>query len=379
MENRYNLIDEPWIPVTDVGKVSLRQIFSNPEYRGLGGNPVQKIAVLKLLLAIAQAAKTPADEAEWQKLGAGGLSQDCLSYIETWHDRFYLYGENPFLQFPTIKVAAIQSCGTVLPEVATGNTTVLSQIQAERDLEDADKALLLITLMGFALGGKKTDNSVVLSVGYQGKCNDKGKPSSGKPGPSLGNTGLLHSYLLGHTLRETLWLNLLTEADIHGVNIFPEGLGAPPWEQMPQGEDCPTARRLRQSLQGRLTPLSRFCLLADKGLHYSEGLAHEGHLNGMFDPTVAVNFGGKSPQALWVNTEKRPWRELTSLLNFLEQGKNQGFQCLQLKSGLDRARRAASVLGYGRVDCASAAMRASNTSLGVMILWSPLSGFQEIS
>jgi CRISPR system Cascade subunit CasA len=38
MENRFNLIDEPWIPVADVGRVSLRQVFTNFEYRTLGGN-----------------------------------------------------------------------------------------------------------------------------------------------------------------------------------------------------------------------------------------------------------------------------------------------------------------------------------------------------
>ncbi len=43
MENRFNLIDEPWIAVVDVGLVSLTDIFSQPELRALGGNPVEKI------------------------------------------------------------------------------------------------------------------------------------------------------------------------------------------------------------------------------------------------------------------------------------------------------------------------------------------------
>ena len=71
MERRFNLIDEPWLPIVDVGRVSLRQVFSEPSYRALGGNPVQKIALMKLLLAIAQAACTPEDEAQWQALGDG--------------------------------------------------------------------------------------------------------------------------------------------------------------------------------------------------------------------------------------------------------------------------------------------------------------------
>jgi hypothetical protein len=52
MENRFNLIDEPWIPVADVGRVSLADLFTNADYRALGSTPVQKIALLKFLLAI---------------------------------------------------------------------------------------------------------------------------------------------------------------------------------------------------------------------------------------------------------------------------------------------------------------------------------------
>jgi CRISPR system Cascade subunit CasA len=114
---------------------------------------------------------------------------------------------------------------------------------------------------------------------------------------------------------------------------------------MPVGEDCPTAQALRQSLMGRLVPLCRFCLLAEEGLHYSEGLAHAGYKEGACDPSVAVDRSGKDPRALWVDPEKRPWRELTSLLGFIEQGDKQGFQSLQLCAGLDRARDASQVFG----------------------------------
>lgn len=337
MENRFNLIDEPWIPVADVGRVSLQQIFSESHYRALGGNPVQKIALLKLLLAIAQAAATPDDEQVWRDLGVDGLASRCLDYLGKWHGRFYLYGERPFLQVPGIAAAALQSYGAVLPEVATGNTTVLNQGQMERSLSDADKAVLLIGLMGFALGGKKTDNSIVLSVGYTGKRNDKGKPSTGKPGPAIAHMGLLHNMLRGETLQQSLWLNLLTCRQVEQCQRYPQGVGTPPWEQMPAGEDCEVARQLKTTLMGRLVPLCRFCLLTDQGLHYSEGIAHANYKEGMSDPSIAVNYSGKDPKALWVNPEKRPWRELTALLGFFAQQQSRGFECLQLKATVNRA------------------------------------------
>lgn len=337
MENRFNLVDEPWVPIADVGRVSLREVFSNPEYRSLGGDPVQKIALTKLLLAIAQAAQTPADKQAWRALGAEGLAQRCLTYLEHWHDRFYLYGEQPFLQMPAIAAAAVQRYGAVLSQVSSGNTTVLSQIQVQRSLDDAEKAVLLVSLMAFALSGKKTDNSVTLSPGYQGKRNEKGKPSSGKTGPAVAHMGLLHSVLLGECLQQSLWLNLLTVSDIEQTNVFPQGIGTAPWEKMPAGENCPVAQTLRQSLMGRLVPLCRFCLFTEDGLHYSEGLAHANYKEGVVDPTVAVNHSGKEPKALWVDPEKRPWRELPALLSFFEQTRAQGFQSMQINACLDRA------------------------------------------
>ena len=340
VENRFNLIDEPWVPAAGVGRISLRQVFENPHYRSLGGNPVQRIALLKLLLAIAQAACTPADEQAWRTLGADGLARSCLAYLDRWHECFYLYGEQPFLQIPAIRAAALQNYGAVLPEVSTGNTTVLNHGQIERQLDDGEKALLLISLMGFALSGKKTDNSVVLTPGYMGKRNDKGKPSSSRPGPGIAHMGLLHSFLIGNNLQETLWLNLLTTRQVEQAAIFPQGIGTAPWEHMPVGEDCPAAQAMRQSLMGRLVPLCRFCLLAEDGLHYSEGVAHAGYKEGVCDPSVAVDHSGKEPKALWVDPDKRPWRELTSLLGFINQSDRQGFQSLQLRAGLDRARDA---------------------------------------
>lgn len=337
MENRFNLIDEPWIPVAGVGRVSLGQLFSNPEHRALSGNSVQKIALMKFLLAIAQAACTPKDEAQWRLLGAIGLAEKCLEYLEKRRDKFYLYGDLPFLQMPSVSKASVQPFGAVLPEISTGNTTVLSQVQVERSLVDADKALLLIVLMGFALGGKKTDNSVVLTAGYQGKTNDKGKPSTGKPGPSVAHMGLLHSFLLGEDLRQSLWLNLFTEQQIAETNMFVAGCGIPPWDEMPSGENCEVAQRLKQSLMGRLVPMSRFCLLSDGGLHYSEGISHSGYKEGVADPTMAIDYSGKEPKALWVNPEKRPWRELTALLSIISQQKTSGFQSWQINASLNRA------------------------------------------
>jgi CRISPR system Cascade subunit CasA len=148
--------------------------------------------------------------------------------------------------------------------------------------------------------------------------------------------GFLHNFLIGEKLLDTLWLNLFTQEQIISMP-YKAGLGAAPWEKMPKGEQCEEATQLQQSLMGRLIPLSRFCLLNDAGLHYSEGIAHQGYKDGVVDPSVAVNFFGKDAKALWVDTERRPWRFLTAMLSFMSAG-GSGFDCYHLMMGLPRAR-----------------------------------------
>ena len=337
MQNRFNLIDEPWLPIADVGRVSLTEFFTHPDYRALGGSPVQKIALLKLLLALAQAAATPHDESAWLAMDEQTLAARCLTYLQRWRDAFFLYGEKPFLQVPAIQKAECKSYGTALPDVSTGNTTVLTQTQQEKPLDDADKALLLVEQMGFALGGKKTDNSVVLSSGYPNKTNAKGKPSSAKAGPSVGFMGLLHNFVLGETLWQTLRLNLFTQQDVQQSGLYPGGVGRAIWEEMPTGEDCSIARIHKTTLMGRLVPLSRFCLFTDHGLHYSEGIAHPDYKVGGVDPSIAVDRRAKEPKVLWVNPLRRPWRELTALLGFVESQQNT-FDCLQLRVAVRHAK-----------------------------------------
>lgn len=336
MENRFNLIDEPWIPVTDIGLVSLRQLFSSKDYRSLGGTPLEKIAMTKLLLAIAQSAHTPDNNTDWEMLGAEGLASSCLAYLEKWYDRFYLYGKLPFLQVSAVKAAEIKSFGAVMPDVATGNTTCLTQYHAEKSLDDSQKALLLITQMSLAFGGKKTDNKIVLTPEYKGKTNDKGKPATGKPGPAVGFMGLLHSFAIGPTLHVSLWLNLLTHQDIKEVGLFSHGLGQAPWENMPEGEDCETAKALKNSLMGRIVPLCRFCLLSKNGLHYTEGLHHLGHKEGLFDLSITTKQAGKELKVVWCDPERRPWRQLPSLLDFISHRNGNG-GCLQLKYAFKKA------------------------------------------
>jgi CRISPR system Cascade subunit CasA len=107
---------------------------------------------------------------------------------------------------------------------------------------------------------------------------------------------------------------------------------------MPVGEADAIAESLQQSYMGRLIPLGRFCLLNQSGLHYSEGIYHANYREGVFDPSTAVSFAQKVPKILWVDPQKRPWRQLTALLSFMGSTTTAGFDCHQISCGLNRAR-----------------------------------------
>lgn len=335
--NKYNLIDESWIPIAGRGKVGLGEIFADDTVSALGGNPVEKISAFKLLLAIAQSAYTPADEDDWQKLGRKGLQQKVKDYLADHHDCFWLYGEKPFLQMPAIEKAAVTSYGSLQLQIATGNTTVVTQIQIEKPLSDAGKALLLITLMGFAPGGKKADNSIVLTPGYAQKCNEKGKPSTAKSGPSLGYSGFAHSFFTLDSVIDSVYINLFSHKIIADLKIFPKGLGNAPWMKMPQGEDDSTARDLKGSYLGRLIPLNRFILFSEAGVHYSEGIQYPGYESGVVDPSITIDFSAKpKPKVILVDPERKPWRQLISMLSFMDFTAGDKFICFQLSQVLPR-------------------------------------------
>jgi CRISPR system Cascade subunit CasA len=76
-------------------------------------------------------------------------------------------------------------------------------------------------------------------------------------------------------------------------------------------------------------------LLGEDGVHYSEGILHPNHQEGVTDPSVAIDKSGKDIKALWADPSKRPWRSLTSLLGFLQTGE-QYFYCPYIQLGINR-------------------------------------------
>ena len=358
MDNRFNLIDEAWIPVAGVGRVSLAQIFQNPDYRALGGNPVQKIALMKLLLAIAQAAYTPADEDEWRALGAEGLAEKCLAYLQQWHDRFYLYGGKPFLQMPAIekllakrtasrlsaantagKKAAAHETGLpkafgagFYPDLPSENNTMLSQTMMAQEMADQDRAIFVVTVMNFAFGGKRIEADLENLSGVI-----LGSRHNAAAGPSLGGwDGQLHCFPIVHSLLGSLWVNLLTEQNIQRFGAWSGGVGRPAWEEMPTKEADSFSNQYQTTYQAALLAISRFVLLMRDGVIYMDGIQYPKVANGWIEPSLLIDKGSQPIKVKYVDPNKKPWRELESLLAFNAFSSTTGFECFSLKASIDR-------------------------------------------
>jgi CRISPR system Cascade subunit CasA len=377
-ENRFNLVDEAWIPVTGEGLVSLQRIFADKKLRAVGGNPVQKIALTKLLLAIAQAAHTPKDDEEWAALGAKGMAERTVKYLEEKRDLFWLYGERPFLQMPVLKslfenrkeaelsaakngpqrnkalerATPRQTGKGDFPDLPSDNNTILFQNDSRNDMTDADKALFILSMMPFALSGKQVDNEILIDKSYSGKS------SIAKVGPSLGRACYLHTFLTGLHIHETLFMNLWTLEKLKGFKYFENVIGVPPWENMPETECCRVANKLKTSYMGALVSLCRFLLLSEKGVYFTEGIQYPNHKDGWAEPSIALNRSGEVIKVLQVKTDKKPWRELTSLLSFV--GGQDEYDCQQLKYGVSRILKGK----FENINVWSAGIRVSGDAFG---------------
>ena len=358
-QSRFNLVDEPWIPVVGKGLSSLREIFSEPDIRTFGGNPIQKIALTKLLLAIGQAACTPKDTDDLNKLDVEIFRNTCIAYLEQWYDRFWLYGKRPFLQMPVIanwieerKVAELNTVDVreaeekalpkllgpgFYPSLPSKNDSIFTQHQAAKNLSDAEKALFIVIVMNFAFGGTQIEKKIFSPV--------KGKGKPAKPGPSLGPDGYLHTFLQGPTICDTLLLNLLSHENITANPYWKTGLGTAPWEEMPINKECSTALKLKDSYMATLVSISRFMLLREEGVYYVDGITYCNHKEGWREPSMSISDKKKYPDVIRANPARRPWRELTSILAVLGGSSDVKYVCQFIEYGIGRVSKRYQEIG----------------------------------
>lgn len=334
-QHSFCLVDEKWIPVVGHGQVSLMDIFADDTLVDIAGNPIQKIAVMKLLVAIAQASVRVENEKAWSSLGTDGLSAAVQGYLSEHRQLFDLYGDRPFLQMPQLRArddAAVKEIFfTYQPDLASDNDSIVFESQGAQTLDDADMALFLIQLMNYAPGGKRVSNIGALSDSFSGKT------KSAKAGPSLGGfEGYLQVCMMGRSIRESVYLNYLCEDEV--IRMMPDARidARPPWEMMPECEDDENAKMLQHSVYSWLVGLSRFVLLCGQGMKYAEGLVYPSYIkDGYFEPFIACD--RTSQKAIYVRPSRQPWRSLEALLQGVYVGSG-GYDCAILSSHWNRTK-----------------------------------------
>ena len=105
-----NLVTEGWVPVVRMdGKpdfASLMQIFAEGDkFSDLSVRPHERVALMRLLICIAQAALNgPKDKDDW-KNAPDELLYEAKKYLEQWKGAFELFDkEKPFLQIAGLEL-----------------------------------------------------------------------------------------------------------------------------------------------------------------------------------------------------------------------------------------------------------------------------------
>lgn len=316
-----NLVKEPWIPVVRPDgvkeNIGLADIFGRGgDIRDLACNPPQRIALMRLLVCIAQAALNgPEDEEDWFNC-KDRIPGAAEKYLAEWRDSFELFGKHPFMQIPDLRVAKGKE--KPLDELdcnfAKGNMSVLfdhSAVPEGRCFTESQIALAFLTLLNFSPGGKV------------GQCiwNKKNYSESTFAAPCVNHA---FGFVRGANLLTTIHFNLLTKnGQTTGVCRLPNGeWGKPVWEFFPENvDDHDSFRNASETYLGRLVPLSRFVNLSG----YSDkkciiGPTHHGyridHLPAFREPwATVVSRKDGTPAYLRLDETKHMWRELHSVLS----------------------------------------------------------------
>ena len=328
MTTMMNLTTDPWIPALDTAGrrelFSLQDLFARAhELRDLAVKPHERIAVMRLLLCITQAALDgPEDEDDWAKCREE-IQPKVGEYLNVWKPAFELFGDGVrFLQFDNLKPGKDADDGNAVTKLdlalATGNNTTLFDNVAgsERTLQLARSALNLLAFQCFAPGGR------IGVAKWNGKDTAGGGSSNHAPATP---SSMAHTMVLGANVLETIHHNLLTKEDVsygYGQN----GWGSPVWEApVINTGDKAAVKNATLSYLGRLVPLSRAIRLRDGGraIILANGLDYP--IYPAFREATATVIKRKDGKALLpTSTSRGFWRQLGAISLLRRAGEDTG-------------------------------------------------------
>jgi CRISPR system Cascade subunit CasA len=284
-----NLATEPWVPVIRVdgtsSEVSLVELFSGCEIiSDLCVHPPDRIALLNLLLAVAQAALGgPKDEVEHldcrSKFAAAALTYLNRPEISR---AFELLGPHPrFLQIHGAGNPGMMSLAKMGGVDESGTTLFQPALFESAAFPASWVALKLLSYQNYSPGGKVGGSAMVCG---------KLAPVSGKAGPRR-DANAVHGFFRGANLAETIWLNMVPLSEL--PSNMP--LGKPIWEILatvasPDLANLRDQSEIARSFLGRLVPLSRALWLGDAlaDAEVTVAIDYPGFAEGTRDATITT-------------------------------------------------------------------------------------------
>lgn len=311
-----NLTTDKWIPVvrTDGRSdlVSLEQAFGEgAEIRDLAVRPHERIALMRLLMAVAHAGLDgPTDDEDWRDC-RDKLAQAAQQHLGEERRVFEVWGNGPrFAQVRQLDPSArpddrAEEVVTKLDfALATGhNSTVFDNSTPAATLRKVSPAQAVLWLLAFQCFAPPGGS------GYTGKS-------------PCGERRMLHAFLRGADLLETIWRNLPTKEDVAELPGC-SGWGHPSW-LLPEGWQ----RDLKHlsSYLGRLCPLTKGVWLQPEASEEGttkvatmelqrKGMSFPSFDKGGFrEPTATLCVDGKNRWLLGADSRKAIWRDLPALL-----------------------------------------------------------------
>lgn len=270
-----NLTTDKWIPVVwgdgRADKVSLLEVFQQgDQIRDLAVRPHERIALMRLLICIAQASlEGPNNRVEWETC-RDRLPKVAVGYLAKWAHAFELFGDGQrFLQMGNVDSTKSfanddesNSPSKLDFALATGNSTTLFDNAGGSDRKFSGDALALMVLVfqNFSPGG------LVGDLNWNGVS--MGRTSNHAP---CIIKAMLHTYIKQSSLERTVCANLIT---LEQVKMLGVEWGSPIWERMPSGpKSIDAIENAIQSYLGRLVPLSRVVKLSTDGRNMLLGAA----------------------------------------------------------------------------------------------------------
>jgi len=323
-----NLVTEPWVPILRLdGKpdlASLQQIFTEGnQYADLAVHPHERIALMRLLICIAQVALDGPENIDAWDTAPEKLPEAAATYLNKKQEVFELFHpQKPFLQISGLEPLSEATPVTKLDfTLATGNVSTLYDHEANqtglRTSPPEKLALMLITYLNFSPGG-------LIS---QVKWNSTQTTKSSDDGICISKS-MYHAYVRRGNLINTVASNLLTKKTVK--NFYKDRWGCPVWDLMPKSfMDKLSIANATETYLGRLVPLSRLiCLNKDRrtmalgsttyeikegGKKLRMGIKFLGYPDIQREPS-ATAIQVKDERRLLGAGNKEIWRELPSIL-----------------------------------------------------------------